>query len=96
GCGDWEFVAGGKGYPGARAAVLLGAAAAARGRAGAPLPPAERADVDRITTSARAALGADAFSEAYGRGARLTPQEAVHHARTAHTPVGASGRPTGT
>ncbi|CAM5738076.1 hypothetical protein SMICM304S_02322 [Streptomyces microflavus] len=47
------------------AAVLLGAAAAARRRAGAPLPPAERADVDRITVAARAALGADAFSEAY-------------------------------
>lgn len=65
------------------AAVLLGAAAAARRRAGAPLPPAERADVDRITVAARAALGADAFSEAYASGARLDPEEALHRARTA-------------
>ncbi|MER7039440.1 AfsR/SARP family transcriptional regulator [Streptomyces microflavus] len=65
------------------AAVLLGAAAAARRRAGAPLPPAERADVDRITVAARVALGADAFSEAYASGARLDPEEALHQARTA-------------
>ncbi|MFD6278099.1 BTAD domain-containing putative transcriptional regulator [Streptomyces sp. NPDC060209] len=60
-----------------RAAVLLGAAAAARLRAGAPLPPAERADVDRISASARASLGAPAFTEAYDRGSRLTAEEAV-------------------
>ncbi|MFD3956831.1 AfsR/SARP family transcriptional regulator [Streptomyces bacillaris] len=65
-----------------RAAVLLGAAAAARRAAGAPLPPAERADVDRVTASARAALGAAAFSEAYAEGARLTPEEAARLART--------------
>ncbi|MHA4779137.1 AfsR/SARP family transcriptional regulator [Streptomyces sp. MSC1_001] len=64
-------------------AVLLGAAAAARCRAGAPLPPAERADVDRVTAAARAALGPDAFTEAYERGGRLDPEEAVHQARTA-------------
>ncbi|WP_329209401.1 AAA family ATPase [Streptomyces sp. NBC_00683] len=62
-------------------AVLLGAAAAARRRAGAPLPPAERADVDRITSAARAALGASAFTEAFDHGARLTAEEAVLHAR---------------
>lgn len=92
-----EGLAGAAALPGhgpaaTRATVLLGAAAAARDRAGAPLPPAERADVDRITTSARAALGAAAFSEAYERGTRLTPEDAVHHARTAHLPVSASGR----
>ncbi|WP_460037668.1 AfsR/SARP family transcriptional regulator [Streptomyces cavourensis] len=65
-----------------RAAVLLGAAAAARRAAGAPLPPAERADVDRVTAAARAALGAAAFSEAYAEGARLTPEEAARLART--------------
>ncbi|MBX9426832.1 BTAD domain-containing putative transcriptional regulator [Streptomyces lateritius] len=73
------------------AAVLLGAAAAARCRAGAPLPPAERGDVDRVTAAATAALGADAFAEAYDRGGRLDPEEAVHQARTAlsreHRPV---------
>ncbi|MFJ9885691.1 BTAD domain-containing putative transcriptional regulator [Streptomyces sp. NPDC091287] len=70
----------GDGPAATRAAVLLGAAAAARRRAGAPLPPAERADVDRVTAGARATLGADAFTEAYGRGARLDPEEAVHQA----------------
>ncbi|MFJ2206908.1 AfsR/SARP family transcriptional regulator [Streptomyces microflavus] len=83
-----EGLAGAVALPGrataaAGAAVLLGAAAAARRRAGAPLPPAERADVDRITVAARAAMGADAFSEAYARGARLDPEEALHQARTA-------------
>ncbi|MFE6036485.1 BTAD domain-containing putative transcriptional regulator [Streptomyces sp. NPDC056452] len=62
-------------------AVLLGAAAAARRRAGAPLPPAERADVDRITSAARAALGASAFTEAFDLGARMAAEEAVLHAR---------------
>ncbi|MGA6174026.1 AfsR/SARP family transcriptional regulator [Streptomyces sp. NPDC012600] len=93
-----EGLAGAAALPGhgpaaTRAAVLLGAAAAARRRAGAPLPPAERADVDRITASARGALGPDTFSEAYERGARLTPEQAVRHARTALTPVSASGPP---
>ncbi|MFJ9572017.1 AfsR/SARP family transcriptional regulator [Streptomyces bacillaris] len=69
-----------------RAAVLLGAAAAARRTAGAPLPPAERADVDRITASARAALGPEAFSEAYAEGTRLPPEEAAHLAGTEPTP----------
>ncbi|MFF9485106.1 BTAD domain-containing putative transcriptional regulator [Streptomyces sp. NPDC014676] len=70
--------------PGASgAAVLLGAAAAARGRAGAPLPPAERTDVDRVTATARTVLGASAFTEAYTCGTRLSPEEAVRHARTA-------------
>ncbi|MEU8441237.1 BTAD domain-containing putative transcriptional regulator [Streptomyces microflavus] len=83
-----EGLAGAVALPGrataaAGAAVLLGAAAAARRRAGAPLPPAERADVDRITVAARAAMGADAFSEAYARGARLDPEEALRQARTA-------------
>ncbi|MEU5135247.1 BTAD domain-containing putative transcriptional regulator [Streptomyces californicus] len=65
-----------------RAAILLGAAAAARRRAGAPLPPAERTDVDRITTATRATLGPAAFSEAYERGTGLEPEEAVQATRT--------------
>ncbi|TXS35154.1 hypothetical protein EAO77_37620, partial [Streptomyces sp. t39] len=36
-------------------AVLLGAADAARRGVGAPLPPAERGDVDRAAAAARAA-----------------------------------------
>ncbi|WP_052479872.1 BTAD domain-containing putative transcriptional regulator [Streptomyces sp. NBRC 110035] len=86
-----EGLAGAAALPGhgpaaTRAAVLLGAAAATRRRAGAPLPPAERADVDRVTASARAALGEDAFTKAYDRGTRLTAEEAVRHARTALDP----------
>ncbi|MFE1475902.1 BTAD domain-containing putative transcriptional regulator [Streptomyces cyaneofuscatus] len=92
-----EGLAGAAALPGdaaaaTRAATLLGAAAAARHRAGAPLPPAERADVDRVTAAARAALGAAAFSEAYERGARLDPEEAGRQARTAPT---APSAPTG-
>ncbi|MFF2700315.1 BTAD domain-containing putative transcriptional regulator [Streptomyces cyaneofuscatus] len=91
-----EGLAGAAALPGdaaaaTRAATLLGAAAAARHRAGAPLPPAERADVDRVTAAARAALGAAAFSEAYERGARLNPEEAGRQARTAPTAPTAPG-----
>ncbi|MEV5978663.1 BTAD domain-containing putative transcriptional regulator [Streptomyces sp. NPDC052114] len=57
------------------AALLLGAADAARASVGAPLPPAERADVDRITAAARTALGAPAFTEAFERGAELPIEE---------------------
>ncbi|MFC4906054.1 BTAD domain-containing putative transcriptional regulator [Actinomadura gamaensis] len=60
-----------------RAALLLGAADAARRGVGAPLPPAERGDVDRITASAASALGDEAFAGAFAEGARLTPDEAV-------------------
>ncbi|MEU8775794.1 BTAD domain-containing putative transcriptional regulator [Streptomyces sp. NPDC048606] len=60
----------------AGAAALLGAADAARRSAGAPLPPAERADVDRITAGARAALGPDAFARAFARGAAVPAHSA--------------------
>ncbi|MFF4238856.1 BTAD domain-containing putative transcriptional regulator [Actinomadura geliboluensis] len=46
------------------AARLLGEAAALRESVGAPLPPEERADVDRIATAARSVLGEDAFAKA--------------------------------
>ncbi|MGK5498784.1 AfsR/SARP family transcriptional regulator [Streptomyces sp. URMC 125] len=62
------------------AAVLLGAADAARRGLGAPLPAAERGDVDRIAAAARETLGEAAFAEAFERGARLTAEEAVRHA----------------
>ncbi|RJL24439.1 BTAD domain-containing putative transcriptional regulator [Bailinhaonella thermotolerans] len=52
----------------AHAARLLGAAATLRTSAGAPLPEAERADVDRIAGRARAALGEAAFTESYAAG----------------------------
>ncbi|NRQ37361.1 AfsR/SARP family transcriptional regulator [Nonomuraea sp. NN258] len=47
------------------AARLLGTAAALRESVGAPLPPAERGDVDRITARARTALGETAYAEAF-------------------------------
>ncbi|HEX2313501.1 MAG TPA: BTAD domain-containing putative transcriptional regulator [Thermomonospora sp.] len=45
------------------AARLLGRAAALRASVGFPLPPAERADVDRVTAVVRAALGDDFDTE---------------------------------
>ncbi|WP_371543626.1 winged helix-turn-helix domain-containing protein [Streptomyces sp. NBC_00554] len=74
---------GGPGMPAECAALLLGAADAARRGVGAPLPPAERGDVDRVAAAARAALGGPAFTEAFECGARLTAEEAVRHAHTA-------------
>ncbi|AUH45137.1 AfsR family transcriptional regulator [Streptomyces sp. CMB-StM0423] len=53
------------------AARLLGTAAALRTAAGAPLPTAERGDVDRITTRATAALGRKAFAEAHEEGQEM-------------------------
>lgn len=52
-----------------RAARLLGAAAAARDSVGAPLPKAERGDVDRITAMISAAIGESALSEEATNGA---------------------------
>jgi predicted ATPase len=60
-----------------RAAELLGAAAVARESAGAPLPRAERGDVDRIAGGARAALGEEEFTARFEHGGTLTPGEAV-------------------
>ncbi|MFE5049618.1 BTAD domain-containing putative transcriptional regulator [Streptomyces sp. NPDC056637] len=79
---------------GGRAAALLGAADAARRSAGAPLPPAERGDVDRITARATAALGDPAFAGAYGHGADLSPAEAARTARL-HFRAAASGEGPG-
>ncbi|WP_432062820.1 AfsR/SARP family transcriptional regulator [Streptomyces sp. S1] len=59
------------------AALLLGTAAATRASVDAPLPPAERGDVDRVTLAATRALGPEAFTAAHVRGARLLPDEAL-------------------
>ncbi|MGP3974149.1 AfsR/SARP family transcriptional regulator [Streptomyces sp. 8N114] len=61
----------------AHAAVLLGAAYAARDSVGMPLPPAERGDVDRITMAIQKHLDEDAYRTAYRRGSTLTPEEAL-------------------
>ncbi|QXJ23311.1 winged helix-turn-helix domain-containing protein [Actinomadura graeca] len=58
----------------APAARLLGAAAALRDASGAPLPAAERGDVDRIAGRIRDAAGPGAFTTAYDHGrAERTP-----------------------
>ncbi|MEU1120057.1 MULTISPECIES: BTAD domain-containing putative transcriptional regulator [unclassified Streptomyces] len=70
-----EGLAGGAAVSGdaERAALLLGSADAARRSVGAPLPPAERGDVDRIAAAASAALGPTAYADAFRRGAQLGP-----------------------
>ncbi|WP_344346945.1 BTAD domain-containing putative transcriptional regulator [Streptomyces nogalater] len=67
----------------AGAALLLGAADAARRSVGAPLPPAERTDVDRIERAARATLGDADFTRSFDDGTRLTPEEALRAAAPA-------------
>ncbi|MFI0353340.1 BTAD domain-containing putative transcriptional regulator [Actinomadura sp. 9N407] len=57
------------------AARRLGAAAAIRDRANAPLPPAERGDVDRITLAIEAAIGTADFTSGFAAG-RTDPDEA--------------------
>ena len=61
------------------AAVLLGAAAAARESVGAPLPPAERGDIDRAMGLARHAVGEEAFAAGFDRGRSLAPDAALAH-----------------
>ncbi|MEV1004604.1 BTAD domain-containing putative transcriptional regulator [Nonomuraea sp. NPDC050202] len=51
-----------------RAARLLGAASAARASVDAPLPAAERGDVDRISTALSAALGEAGFEAGFEQG----------------------------
>ncbi|MBB4711952.1 putative ATPase/DNA-binding SARP family transcriptional activator [Streptomyces luteogriseus] len=48
-----------------RATRLLGTAATARERAGAPQPPAERGDVERIATRLRATIGGTAYDREF-------------------------------
>ncbi|MGH3785054.1 MAG: BTAD domain-containing putative transcriptional regulator [Pseudonocardiaceae bacterium] len=57
------------------AARLLGAAARTRQSVGAPLPAAERGDVDRITSAARNGLGEQAFQAAFDHGIVLELDE---------------------
>jgi tetratricopeptide (TPR) repeat protein len=72
-------VAAGTAQP-ARAARLLGAAAALRAAIGAPLPPVDRPAYDAALTVTRAALGEDAFAAAWTAGERLTLDESVAEA----------------
>ncbi|MFD9036276.1 BTAD domain-containing putative transcriptional regulator [Streptomyces sp. NPDC059567] len=69
------------------AAVLLGAAGALRASTGAPLPPAERGDVERVAASARALLGEAPFEAVLARGAGLSAEAAVREVRVLGAPV---------
>ncbi|MFF9017366.1 tetratricopeptide repeat protein [Streptomyces sp. NPDC014870] len=64
------------------AALLLGTAAALRSSTGAPLPPAERADVDRAEAAARRTLGDTPFEATHTQGTTTPPETAVAQART--------------
>ncbi|MCX4669397.1 winged helix-turn-helix domain-containing protein [Streptomyces sp. NBC_01381] len=57
-----------------RTAELLGAAAALREAAGSPLPPAERADVDRAAHRSRTALAEDDYAAAFTHGHTSPPE----------------------
>ena len=59
------------------AALLLGAADLARRGVDAPLPLAERGDVDRITRSAQSVLGEVGFAAAFERGAACPVEDAT-------------------
>ncbi len=61
----------------APAARLLGAAAALRAATGAPLPAAERGDVDRITGRIQATVGVSTFETEFARGHSEPPGTAV-------------------
>jgi hypothetical protein len=63
-----------------RAARLGGAAAAQRAAIGAPLPPADRRAHDGLTMAARAALGEEAFAEAWAAGRALPLEQVVAEA----------------
>ncbi|WP_299534106.1 BTAD domain-containing putative transcriptional regulator [uncultured Streptomyces sp.] len=91
-----EGLAGGHRLAGrpARAARLLGVAEATRKRSGAPLPPAERADVDRISARLRATSGVDAYAVEFAAGLLLDHRGvAAEELRTAgeHGTAGARG-----
>ncbi len=53
-----------------RAARLLGTAAATRQHAGAPHPPAERGDVERVAARVRGAIGEDVHAREFAAGVR--------------------------
>lgn len=63
-----------------RAAVLLGAAESIRTRTGTPLPPQDRADIERATDAAVSALGREAFTGIMEQSRRMSAQEATTYA----------------
>jgi len=67
------------GEPG-RATRLLAVAGAVRAAVGAPLPPIDRPDHDRVVAEARATLGDDGFAEAWAVGHALPLEQAIAEA----------------
>jgi predicted ATPase/Tfp pilus assembly protein PilF len=63
-----------------RTARLLGAAEALREAIGAPRPPADSADCERLMTSAREALGEEALAAAVALGRAMTLDRVVEYA----------------
>ena len=62
------------------AARLLGASAAMRDAAGAPVPANDRADYDRLLDRVRAALPGAAFAAIWAAGRALSLEEAIAEA----------------
>jgi predicted ATPase/class 3 adenylate cyclase/Tfp pilus assembly protein PilF len=60
-----------------RAARLLGAMEARRDAIGAPVPPCEQADYERLTAGAHSAIGATAFAAARAAGKTMTIEQAM-------------------
>ncbi|GAA2306440.1 BTAD domain-containing putative transcriptional regulator [Streptomyces hawaiiensis] len=60
-----------------RATRLLGTAAATRERAGAPHPPAERGDVERIAARLRATMDAETYTREFAAGTRRSHEAEV-------------------
>jgi len=72
------------------AATLWGAADAVRDTIGAPLPPTDRARLERFLTRARAFLGGPAFAAAWERGRTFSVESAIDQAlsvNAAQSPV---------
>jgi predicted ATPase/class 3 adenylate cyclase len=61
----------------ARAVRLWGAAEALREVIGAPLPPIERVDYERLVAKARVQLGEEAFTSAWAQGRTKTPDHVL-------------------
>ena len=63
-----------------RAATILGAAARLREESGLSIPPHEQREHTRVAAAARAALGDDAFDQAWREGRAMDLEEAVRYA----------------
>lgn len=63
-----------------RTAVLLGAAESVRTRTGTPLPPQDRADVERASDAAIGALGREAFTRIMEQSRQMSAREAAAYA----------------